>query len=62
MFGRQDSRSRFLESLGFEIDAEVARLAGDGFTATISTEQLELLNGADVVIWNVDTQADRDAV
>lgn len=62
VFGRQDSRSRFLESLGFEIDAEVAKLAGDEFTATISTEQLELLNAADVVIWNVDTQADRDAV
>lgn len=62
VFGRHDSRSRFLESLGFKIDAEVAKLAGDQFTATISTEQLELLNAADVVVWNVDTQADRDAV
>lgn len=62
VFGTQDSRSRFLESLGFKIDPEVAKLAGDEFTAPISAEQLELLNRADVVVWNVDTQADRDAV
>ncbi|MBW3558038.1 MAG: iron-siderophore ABC transporter substrate-binding protein [Actinobacteria bacterium] len=62
VFSPQDSRSRFLTSLGFKIDPGVAKLAGDAFTATISTEQLELLNAADVVVWNVDTQADRETV
>ncbi|MDP9386821.1 MAG: iron-siderophore ABC transporter substrate-binding protein [Actinomycetota bacterium] len=62
VFGPDDSRSRFMTALGFSIPDEVATLAGDSFTATISAEQLELLNTADVVVWNVDSPADRAAV
>lgn len=62
LFGPDDSRSRFMTSLGFTIPTEVAELAGDAFLATISAEQLELLNAADVVVWNVDTPADRELV
>lgn len=62
VFGPQDSRSRFLTSLGFKIPPEVAKLAGDSFTASISAEQLQLLNSANLVVWNVDTPADRATV
>lgn len=62
LFGPDDSRSRFLTALGLTIPTEVAELAGDSFIATISAEQLELLDVADLVVWNVDTPADREAV
>lgn len=62
VFGPQDSRSRFMTSLGFSIPPEVAKLAGDAFTATISSEQLEMLNVAHVVVWNLESPADRAVV
>lgn len=62
LFGPDDSRSRFFTSLGLSIPSELAELAGDSFMATVSAEQLELLDGADLVVWNVDTPADRETV
>jgi iron complex transport system substrate-binding protein len=49
-YGPQDSRSRFLNALGFEIPEEMARLAGDAFFANLSRERLGLID-ADVLIW-----------
>lgn len=62
VFGPQDSRSRFMTSLGFTLPSEIAKLAGEEFTAAISSEQLELLDQAGVVVWNVDTDDDRAVV
>ncbi len=62
LFGPEDSRSRFMTSLGFGIPPQVAELASDSFIATISGEQLDLLDTADLVVWNVDTPADRELV
>ncbi len=60
-YGPQDVRGRFLESLGFKLPAEVAELAGDSFFATISGEQLSLVD-ADVLIWIVNSPAEREAL
>ena len=49
-FGPQDSRGRFLASLGLEQPASIGELAGDRFVATLSAERLDLLD-ADVLIW-----------
>jgi iron complex transport system substrate-binding protein len=38
------------------------RARGSSFIATISGEQLDLLDTADLVVWNVDTPADRQLV
>lgn len=62
VFGPQDSRSRFMTSLGFTLPPEIVQLAGEEFTAAISSEQLELLDKADVVVWNVDSADDRATV
>ena len=55
-YGPQDSRSRFLESLGFEIPGEIAELAGDSFFADLSRERLGLID-TDLLVW-VAVQAD----
>ena len=60
-YGPQDVRGRFLESLGFKLPAEVAELAGDSFFATISGEQLSLVD-ADALIWIVNSPAEREAL
>ena len=60
-YGPQDVRGRFLESLGFKLPAEVAELAGDSFFATISGEQLSLVD-ADVLVWIVNSPAEREAL
>lgn len=62
VFGPQDSRSRFMTSLGFSIPPEVAKLAGDAFFATISSEQFDILDIARVVVWNAASPADRASV
>jgi iron complex transport system substrate-binding protein len=49
-YGPQDLRSRFLTSLGFEIPAEIAELAGDSFFVDLSRERLDLID-TDVLIW-----------
>ncbi len=60
-YGPQDARGRFLESLGFELPAEVADLAGDSFFATISGEQLSLVD-VDALIWIVNSPAERETL
>ena len=60
-YGPQDSRGRLLTSLGFELPREVVELAGDQFFATISREQLGLVD-ADVLVWIVNSLAEREAL
>lgn len=47
----QDSRGRFLTSLGFTVPADFDELAGDNFYADISNERLGMLDENDVVGW-----------
>lgn len=56
IYGPQDPRARILTALGFELPPHIAELVGDEFFATISTEQLELVE-ADALVWNVYTEA-----
>lgn len=60
-FGPQDVRARVFSSLGLETKAEVAELAGDSFFTAISKERLDLLD-TDVLVWVVNTDADRAAI
>ena len=55
-YGPQDSRSRFLTSLGFEIPDRITELAGDSFFAELSRERLGLID-TDLLVW-VAVQAD----
>ena len=50
--GSADPRTRFLTSLGFVLPDDIAALAGELDGATISAEQLGLLD-RDLVVWNV---------
>lgn len=52
VFSSEDLRSRFFTSLGFEIPAKFDEFAGDLFYATFSFEQAELLDEADVLVWD----------
>lgn len=52
----QSSRVAILTSLGFELPAEIAELAGDAFYAEISQERLDLLDH-DLLLWEI---GDRD--
>ena len=56
-YGPQDSRSRFLTSLGFKIPDRIAELAGDSFFAELSRERLGLID-TDLLVW-VAVQAGR---
>lgn len=60
-YGPEDVRGRFLTSLGFELPGQLAELSGDQFYASISAERLDLLD-ADVLIWLVPSQAEREAL
>jgi iron complex transport system substrate-binding protein len=51
-YGPQDSRSRMLVDLGFEIPAAIVEQAGDQFYADFSAEEMGLLD-ADVLVWIV---------
>ncbi len=50
IYGPQDSRVRFLTSLGLEVPDRVAELAGDRFAASVSGERMDLLE-ADLLVW-----------
>jgi ABC-type Fe3+-hydroxamate transport system substrate-binding protein len=50
-YSSQDSRGRFLTSLGMAVPAEIDQLAGSSFYTEISLEQLGLLDRNDVVAW-----------
>jgi iron complex transport system substrate-binding protein len=56
IYGPQDPRARILTSLGFEVPPRIVELVGDEFFATISTEQLELVE-ADALLWIAYTEA-----
>lgn len=56
VYGSQDSRGRFLTSLGFEYPAIIDELAGEDFGASISYERFDILD-VDFVIW-IDTLPD----
>ena len=57
VYGPQDSRGRFMRSLGFEIPGEIAELAGDDFGAEISRERLDIVD-ADALVWLVNSEED----
>lgn len=50
--GPTDPRTRFLSSLGFVLPDEITQLTGDRSEATISAEQIGLVD-QDLVLWNV---------
>lgn len=50
IYGPQDSRVRFLTSLGLEVPDRVAELARDRFAASVSGERMDLLD-ADLLVW-----------
>jgi iron complex transport system substrate-binding protein len=50
VWGSQDLRARFFESLGMTIPAEFDQLAGSNFYATISTEEIGTLNAVDSIV------------
>lgn len=50
VFGPQDSRGRFLRSLGLVQPPQLRALAGDRFVATLSAERLDLVE-ADLLVW-----------
>lgn len=56
IYAPDDMRGRFLGSLGFEQPAEVAELAGENFSADVSMERVDLIDG-DLVVWLIN---DRD--
>jgi iron complex transport system substrate-binding protein len=49
-YAEEDTRSRILEDLGFEVPAEIDELAGDSFYASFSAENIDRLD-ADLVAW-----------
>jgi iron complex transport system substrate-binding protein len=53
-YASQDGRGRLLQSLGFTIPPEVDEIAGDEFTATVSSERTELFD-LDALIWITDS-------
>jgi len=56
VYGSQDARSRNLTSLGFTLPADLDRLIGDKFGASISKERTDLLDQK-VMIWSVSNVA-----
>jgi iron complex transport system substrate-binding protein len=56
VYGPEDARGRFLQSLGFVLPADLASVTGKDFGANISKERIDLLN-TDVLVWLVDDYA-----
>jgi iron complex transport system substrate-binding protein len=54
-YASEDGRGRLLQSLGFEVPAEVDEIAGSEFTATVSSERTELFD-LDALVWITDSQ------
>lgn len=57
-FGPKDSRTQFLDSLGFELPGEIAELAGDEFYVELSDERLALLE-ADMLVWHATGEVEQ---
>ncbi|MCK9494361.1 MAG: iron-siderophore ABC transporter substrate-binding protein [Dehalococcoidia bacterium] len=51
VYSPQDLRTRVLTSLGFEVPAELASRFGDDFRLDLSSELINLLESADVIVW-----------
>ncbi|MET0135169.1 MAG: iron-siderophore ABC transporter substrate-binding protein [Kibdelosporangium sp.] len=60
VYGVQDPRSRFLASLGFKMPARLQEVIGDKFGASISKEQVDLLD-QNVLVWLAQKPADARA-
>ena len=60
-WGSQDPRARFMASLGFEIPQRIDELAGDRFYATISEEELSILD-QELLIWLIQTDEQERAI
>jgi len=58
----QDTRSRFLSDLGFEVPGEIAELAGDSFFAQFSQENFRLLDQDLVVMYGPQKSIEGNAV
>ncbi|HEY8417159.1 MAG TPA: iron-siderophore ABC transporter substrate-binding protein [Limnochordales bacterium] len=52
LLSEQDVRTRTFTSLGFQLPPEIRNLFGDSFYTFLSSEQLRLLDTADVVVWH----------
>lgn len=60
-YGSQDSRGRFLSSLGFAIPEEIDQLDGSAFGATISREQINKVD-LDALIWFVGSAEEKNTL
>ena len=61
VWGSQDLRARFFESLGMGIPPEFDQLAGTNFYATISTEEISKLNSVDSIVLVTASDAETQA-
>ena len=59
-YGKDDPRSKLLESLGFELSPELVAAVGDEFSSKISSEEADLFD-LDTVVW-LGGQKDLDAL
>lgn len=60
-YGPKDARSRFIASLGFEIPERIVELSEGDFYATISAEQLDLID-TDVLLWGASEEGQLETV
>ncbi len=61
-YATQDTRSRFLADLGFEVPAEIDRLAKGSFFAQFSEEQFRLLDQDVVFMYGKQAEIERNPV
>ena len=59
-YGKDDPRSKLLQSLGFELSPELVAAVGDDFSSKISSEKADLFD-LDTVVW-LGGQKDLDAL
>ena len=53
IYSPQDARGRLLQSLGFVLPPELEELAGKNFSADVSLERVDLIDG-DAVVWLIN--------
>ncbi|MGE4426638.1 MAG: iron-siderophore ABC transporter substrate-binding protein [Solirubrobacteraceae bacterium] len=61
-YSTQDTRSRFLADLGFEIPGEIDEIAGDAFFTALSKERFRLLDRDAVMMFGPQKEISRDPV
>jgi iron complex transport system substrate-binding protein len=54
VLGENAPRTRFLTSLGFKLPGTLNRQIGSAYSMNLSTEKLDLVGDADLVVWNSD--------